>query len=386
MNNGPRLINTPFRPIEIDMPERMSPNEFFNSAANLKNLAKENGLLDSLEGLLMYRKAIGHSLEFDTSIMYNTAGNILNPLGRPVRHDQVPDMPKRIWHDMSRLLIEYMIEKYPDPEQALVLAGEASLDPTWPLNKPGVPSIRMIHNHFIVFPTQTLKKSKLADPDNPNLTDGGHHNLFHRYLDEVYQRFFNDLGLKLLTPIGCNEATISLTDYPKGLPSWVVDGGVDSLRDPLFWQEYELILKGFLDFYRTFFRLISIGKQVIPENSYFPDHIENILYQDACFARTARNIRHRVTCDPQFANDIRWEPAYKQLLYRDDQGRLIVTISQNSVGNAITELLGIVVQRQQDEEAYRKAEPALLEKLFEARDRLVAADLGWALRGLEENL
>jgi len=382
MQNGPRLINTPFRPIEIAVPEGVSPNEFFNSAENLKNLRNENGLLDSLEGLLMYRKAIGHSLEFDTSIMYNTAQKILNPLGRPVRHDQVPPMTKRVWTDMSTLIIEYMLEKYPDPEKALIICGEASLDPTWPLNKPGVPSIRMIHNHFIVFPKTTLKQAELADPNNPNLTDGGHHNLFYRCLDEVYQRFFAEINLQILKPIGCDDATIALTNYPKGLPSWEVQGGVTALRKQTFWAEYQLILKGFLDFYRTFFGQISTGHTQIPEHSYFPDHIGNILHNDNAFQRTARDIRHRVTCDPQFANQIRWEPAYKQLLYRDDKGRLIVTISQNSVGNAITELLGIVVKRVEDADAYKKAEPALLEKLIEVRNRLVAADLGWALNGL----
>ena len=55
---------------------------------------------------------------------------------------------------------------------------------------------------------------------------------------------------------------------------------------------------------------------------------------------------------------------------------LIVTISQNSVGNAITELLGVVVKRTPDAEAYEKAEPALIEKLLEVRGRLIEADLG----------
>ncbi len=80
--------------------------------------------------------------------------------------------------------------------------------------------------------------------------------------------------------------------------------------------------------------------------------------------------------DPQFANEVRWHPAYKQLMYRDCKGRLIVTISQNSVGNAITELLGIVVKRVPDADAYQAAEPALMEKLFEVCRRLIAADLG----------
>ena len=68
--------------------------------------------------------------------------------------------------------------------------------------------------------------------------------------------------------------------------------------------------------------------------------------------------------------------AFKQLIYRNDEGDLIVTISQNSIGNAITELLGVVVKRVPDAEAYEKAEPALIAKLLEVRDRLIKADLG----------
>ncbi|MDM8569933.1 hypothetical protein QUF50_10585, partial [Thiotrichales bacterium HSG1] len=64
------------------------------------------------------------------------------------------------------------------------------------------------------------------------------------------------------------------------------------------------------------------------------------------------------------------------LLYRDDKGRLIVTISQNSVGNAITELLGIVVKREENEEAYAAAEPGLIGRLLEVRERLIDANLG----------
>ena len=52
-----------------------------------------------------------------------------------------------------------MLETYPDPKEYLILCGEASLDATWPLNKPGVPSIRMIHNHFIVFKMQDLENA-----------------------------------------------------------------------------------------------------------------------------------------------------------------------------------------------------------------------------------
>jgi len=53
-----------------------------------------------------------------------------------------------------------MLELYPDPDEALILAGEASLDATWPLTSPGVPSIRMLHNHFIVFPKDELRNAQ----------------------------------------------------------------------------------------------------------------------------------------------------------------------------------------------------------------------------------
>jgi hypothetical protein len=55
---------------------------------------------------------------------------------------------------------------------------------------------------------------------------------------------------------------------------------------------------------------------------------------------------------------------------------LIVTISQNSIGNAITELLGVVVNRIPDAETYALHEPALIGRLLEVRRRLIEADLG----------
>jgi len=55
---------------------------------------------------------------------------------------------------------------------------------------------------------------------------------------------------------------------------------------------------------------------------------------------------------------------------------MIVTISQNSIGNAITELLGVVVKRVPDAEAYERFEPQLIEQLLEVRRRLIEADLG----------
>ncbi len=380
MKTGPREIITPFRPIPLEVPEGMKPNEFFNSTENLNDLSNNNGLLTNPEHLLMYRKALGHSNEFDTSIIFNSSKCILNPLGRPVRRTQLPEQTKTVWNRMNQIMIEYMIEKYPDPEQALVLAGEASLDATWPLTAPGVPSIRMLHNHFIVFNMDQLRNAEMADPNNANLTDGGQNSLFQAHMRRVYRQFFESLDLQILKPIEGQASQLSLTGYPQGLPSWEIQGGVTMLKSTQFWKEYDLILKGFLDFYRTFFTQVSTRNAPIPAKTYFPDQIEQTLLFDNDFLASAKKVRDMCVSDAKYANSIRWQPAFKQLIYRNEQGKLIVTISQNSIGNAITELLGVVVRRVPDAEAYEKAEPALIEKLLEVRQRLINADLGEAIK------
>ncbi|MBS1190458.1 MAG: hypothetical protein H6R10_2250 [Rhodocyclaceae bacterium] len=377
MESGPREIVTPFRPIPLTVPEGMKPNEFFNSAENLADLVHNNGLLANPENLLLYRKALGHSNEFDTSIIYNTSQAILDPLGRPVRRTQVPDAVRRIWNRMNQIIIEYMLERYPDPGEALVLAGEASLDATWPLTSPGVPSIRMLHNHFIVFPVSQLRAAPFADPGDPNLTDGGQHSLFQAYMRDVYREFFaRALDLQLLRQLPGAESRLALTGYPQGLPCWEIVGGAKTLRDSRFWKEYDAILMGFLDFYRTFFSQVSTRNALMPKDVHFPEQVERVLLFDNDFLKTAKKVRDRCIVDARYANSIRWQPAFKQLIYRDDAGRLVVTISQNSIGNAITELLGVVVKRVPDADAYGRSEPALVEKLLEVRARLIEADLG----------
>jgi hypothetical protein len=109
---------------------------------------------------------------------------------------------------------------------------------------------------------------------------------------------------------------------------------------------------------------------------YFPEQVENVLLFNDSFMATAKRVRERCIREPAYASAIRWQPAFKQLIYRNDEGRLIVTISQNSIGNAITELLGVVVNRVPDAEAYAAREPALIERLLEVRRRLIEADLG----------
>jgi len=380
MSAGPREIVTPFRPIPLDVPEGMKPNEFFNSTENLNDLVNNNGLLINPENLLLYRKALGHSNEFDTSIIYNTSKIILDPLGRPVRRTQVPDTVRHVWNRMNQIIIDYMLAQYPDPEQALVLAGEASLDATWPLTSPGVPSIRMLHNHFIVFPMDQLRDAQLAESDNPNLTDGGQHSLFQAYLRDVYREFFDTaLDLEILKPMPGSESQLKLTGYPQGLPCWEIQGGAESLKKVRFWKEYDAVLKGFLDFYRTFFTQVSTRNAPMPKEVYFPDAVENVLLFNNDFLKPAKKVRDHCIVDARYANSIRWQPAFKQLIYRNDAGKLVVTISQNSIGNAITELLGVVVKRIPDAEAYEVFEPALIEKLLAVRERLIEADLGDAI-------
>jgi hypothetical protein len=376
METAPRQIVTPHPKMSLDIPEGMAPVEFFNSPCNLKNLAEENGLFRTPENLLMYRKIIGHSAEFDTSIILDTSRRILDPLGRPVRRCDMTRDQKKVWNRMTQILCDYMFEEYPDPGKHLILCGEASLDSTWPLNKPGVPSIRMIHNHFMVFPIQDLVDAEHANPNDPNLTDSGHHSLFLRHLSDVYHEFLEVLDLQILAPMPIDESSLKLTGYPQGLPSWEVVGGAEKLQDQYFWYEYEQVLLGFLDFYRTFFSMVATGDPKVPDNANFPAQVADVLLANNQFQRVARDLREQVIQDPKFANEIRWRPAYKQILFRDDKGRLVVTISQNSVGNAITELLGIVVKRVQDDAGYAKVEPALIERLLAARERLIAANLG----------
>ncbi|MEA3302349.1 MAG: hypothetical protein U9Q75_03635 [Pseudomonadota bacterium] len=380
MQNGPREVINPFRPIPLDVPEGMAPNEFFNSTENLNDLENNNGLLRNPENLLLYRKALGHSNLFDTSIIFNTSRCILDPLGRPVRRTQVPQNTRHVWNRMNQIIIDYMLEAFPDPDETLILAGEASLDATWPLTSPGVPSIRMLHNHFIAFDKQQLRNAAIADPNNPNLTDGGQHSLFQSYMSEVFREFFANLGLEILKIVDDDDSRIELTGYPNGLPSWEICGGGTSLESIRFWREYDTILKGFMDFYRTFFTQVSTRNAPMPKQAYFPVQIEDHLLYNNDFLATAKRVRDHCITDAKYANAIRWQPAFKQLIYRNDNGKLIVTISQNSIGNAITELLGVVVKRTPDAKAYEQAEPRLIERLLEVRRRLIKADLGEGIK------
>lgn len=379
MKIGPREITTAYRPIPLDVPEGMKANEFFNSAENLNDLVHNNGLLINPEDLLLYRKALGHSNLFDASIIYNTSQSILNPLGRPVRRTQVPQHVRHVWNRMNQIIIDYMQTQFPDTDSHLLLCGEASLDATWPLSSPGVPSIRMLHNHFIVFDKQQLLDAKLADPDCANLTDGGQHSLFQSYMHEAYRDFFKTLSLEILKPVPGEKSQIKLTGYPQGLPCWEITGGIESIREVRFWHEYDIILKGFIDFYTTFFQQVSSRNAPLADNLYFPDQVSEKLLFNNQFLGAAKKVRERCIKDARYANAIRWQPAFKQLIYRNDDNRWIVTISQNSIGNAITELLGVVVNRVADADAYAKSEPQLIKHLLAISQRLIEADLGEAI-------
>jgi hypothetical protein len=194
---------------------------------------------------------------------------------------------------------------------------------------------------------------------------------------DVYREFFDRaLHLKILKPVSGDEARIHLTGYPQGLPSWEIQGGAAALKTVAFWQEYDAVLKGFIDFYRTFFSQVSTRNAPLLDDVYYPGQVENVLLYNNDFLKTAKKVRDHCIVDAKYANAIRWQPAFKQLIYRNDAGKLIVTISQNSIGNAITELLGVVVNRVADADAYAESEPALIARLLEVRRRLVEADLG----------
>jgi hypothetical protein len=234
----------------------------------------------------------------------------------------------------------------------------------------------MLHNHFIVFNKTQLRDAPIADANNPNLTDGGQHSLFQAHMRDVYRAFFDQLDLQILRPCESGSCRIALTGYPQGLPSWEIQGGVEALKEVRFWKEYDTILKGFIDFYRTFFSQVSTRNAPLPRDIYFPELVEAKLQFNNDFLKTAKMVRDHCIKDAKYANAIRWQPAFKQLIYRNDLGNLIVTISQNSIGNAITELLGVVVKRTPDAVAYGRDELALIDKLLEVRRRLVEADLG----------
>ena len=114
----------------------------------------------------------------------------------------------------------------------------------------------------------------------------------------------------------------------------------------------------------------------MPQDAYYPEEVESVLLFNNDFLKTAKKVRDHCIIDAKYANAIRWQPAFKQLIYRNDAGKLIVTISQNSIGNAITEVLGVVVNHVADAEAYSRLEPKLIERLLEVRRRLIEADLG----------
>jgi len=69
MPAGPREIRTPFRPIPLEIPEGTKSHELFNSTENLEDLVHNNGPPVNPENLLLYRKALGHNSELDTSIV-----------------------------------------------------------------------------------------------------------------------------------------------------------------------------------------------------------------------------------------------------------------------------------------------------------------------------
>jgi hypothetical protein len=96
------------------------------------------------------------------------------------------------------------------------------------------------------------------------------------------------LDLHILQTIHSDESQLTLTGYPEGLPCWEIRGGVEALKDIRFWREYDAILEGFLDFYRTFFSQVSSRNAPRLADLHYPEAVDRVLLFDNDFLGTAR--------------------------------------------------------------------------------------------------
>ena len=80
------------------------------------------------------------------------------------------------------------------------------------------------------------------------------------------------------------------------------------MKDICFWQEYDQVLKGFIDFYRVFFGQVSTRNAAMPENVCFQEQVERVLMFNNDFLKTAKKVRDRCISDAKYANSIRWQP------------------------------------------------------------------------------
>jgi hypothetical protein len=95
-----------------------------------------------------------------------------------------------------------------------------------------------------------------------------------------------------------DESQLTLTGYPEGLPCWEIRGGVEALKDIRFWREYDAILEGFLDFYRTFFSQVSSRNAPRLADLHYPEAVDRVLLFDNDFLGTARRVRERCIREP----------------------------------------------------------------------------------------
>ena len=81
------------------------------------------------------------------------------------------------------------------------------------------------------------------------------------------------------------------------------------MKDICFWIEYDRILQGFIDFYRTFLPRFPPVTRLYPRMPCFPEQIERTLLFNNDFLKTAKKVRDRCIKDAKYANAIRWQPA-----------------------------------------------------------------------------
>jgi hypothetical protein len=109
-------------------------------------------------------------------------------------------------------------------------------------------------------------------------------------------------------------------EFDTSIIYWEIRGGAAALEEVRFWKEYDDVLKGFIDFYRTFFSQVSSRNAPMLPDVYFPAQVESVLLFNNDFLKTAKKVRDRCITDAKYANAIRWQPAFKQIIYRNDVG------------------------------------------------------------------
>jgi hypothetical protein len=255
-DEGPREIVTPFRPIPLDVPEGMKPNEFFNSTENLNDLVRTTACWSTRRACCCTARPSGipapstapSSTTPPSASSTRSAGRCAAPRCRSATRRLEPDEP-----DHHRL-------------HARTVPGPGAAPGAGRRGEPGrhlaadLPR-RAQHPHAAQplhgVPDGELRAAPLADPDNPNLTDGGQNSLFQAHMRDVYRAFFDrPWTWRYCAPVARDTSALALTGYPPRAALLGDRRRRRALSDIRFWRSTTPSW-GFLDFYRSFFSQVS---------------------------------------------------------------------------------------------------------------------------------